>query len=249
MSLRTTAYTAITAAAAASALTIAATPAAAEPGSTARYQAEVVNGTVVTTLDAASFTLADDRQSVLAHDDVGQLVLALPLVFELDGVAHPINQQILDAGHTLVLAPDTLRPIASPLENQLALDEFAGNMTKASLAATVGGFVIGALVGAVIGLGSCLLVGPGCLATAPAAILAFAGGGSLAATLALGGGALGYGLWKYITTLQAAPGHSEYANHDGLLDPDGTGVPNANLRIPPLALKPLITGSASGSAH
>ncbi|WP_405498928.1 hypothetical protein [Nocardia sp. NBC_00511] len=239
----------MTAAAMASALTIAATPANAEPSTSALYQASVVNGTVVTTLDAATFTLAEDRLSVLAHDSAGQLVLALPLAFELDGVAHPIRQQILDAGRTLVLTPDTVRPVASPMENQRALDDFAGNLSKASLAATVGGFVVGALVGAVVGLGSCLVVGPGCLVTVPAAILAFAGGGGVAATLALGGGALAYGLWKYVTTLQAAPGNSEYTNRDGLLDPDGTGVPDANFRIPPLPLKPLISGSASGSAH
>ncbi|MEU6586908.1 hypothetical protein [Nocardia sp. NPDC046763] len=246
MNLRTTTFAAITAS---TALLVATPPANAEPETPARYSAAVVDGTVVTTLDDATFTLSADQRSVLAHDSAGQLVLALPLAFDLDGVVHPIRQQILDAGRTLVLTPDSgLHPIASPRENQLALTDFAGNMTKASLAATVGGFVIGALVGAVIGLGSCLIVGPGCLATVPAAILAFAGGGGLAATLTLGGAALAQGLWKYVTTLQAEPGQSEYADHDGLLDPDGTGVPDATLRIPPLSLKPLITGSASGSA-
>lgn len=52
-----------------------------------------------------------------------------------------------------------------------------------------------------------------------------------------------------VTTLQAAPGESEYANRDGLLDPQGTGVPDANLRLPQLPLKPLITGSAGGSSR
>ncbi|WP_327138925.1 hypothetical protein [Nocardia sp. NBC_01327] len=247
MKLRTPAFVAITAA---SAIAVAATPASAEPDATARYQATVVDGTVVTTLDNATFTLSGDRMSVVAHDSAAQLVLALPLAFDLDGVVHPIRQQILNAGRTLVLTPDTgLHPVASPMENQLALTAFAANMTMASLAATVGGFVVGALVGAVVGLGSCLLVGPGCLGTAPAAILAFAGGGGVAASLLFGGAALVQGLWKYVTTLQAAPGESSYANQDGLLDPDGTGAPDANLRLPALPLKPLLTGSASGSGH
>ncbi|MGV9838325.1 hypothetical protein ACWDUL_29560 [Nocardia niigatensis] len=242
MRLRTTAFAAIVAA---GAMTVAATPATAEPTASAHYRTGVVDGSVVTTLEDATFTLAADQRSVLVHDAAGQLVFSLPLAFELDGVPHPILQQITDAGRTLVLIPDTgLREIASPLENQLALTEFAGNMTKATLAGTVGGFVVGALVGAVIGLGSCLLVGPGCLATTPAAIMAFAGAGGLIGPLALGGAALVDGVWKYVTTLQATPGESAYADKGGLLDPDGTGVPDANLRIPPLPFKALMSGSA-----
>ncbi|MGS2809362.1 hypothetical protein [Nocardia sp. MW-W600-9] len=241
MKLRTTAFAALMAA---GAMTVAATPAAADPTTPAYYRAGVVDGSVVTTLDDATFTLAADQRSVLAHDLSGQLVLSLPLSFELDGVPHPILQRITDAGRTLVLTPDTgLRPVASPLENQLALTEFAGNMTKATLVGTLGGFVVGALVGAVIGLGSCLLVGPGCLATTPAAIMAFAAGGGLIGTLALGGAAMVDGVWKYVRTLQAAPGESAYAEKGGLLDPEGTGVPDANLRIPPLPFKSLMSGS------
>ncbi|MFE6857747.1 hypothetical protein [Nocardia sp. NPDC057668] len=240
MNLRTTTFAAL---AAAAALTVAAAPAGAEPAP--EYRSEIVNGTVVTTLRGASFTLAPDGRSVRVHDDAGRPVLSLPLAIELDGATRPIGGHIADQGRTLTLTP---RPVASPLENQLALTEFAGSLTRASLTATIGGFVIGALVGAAMGLGSCLLVGPACLATTPAAIMAFAAGGGVAATLTLGGAALAQGLWKYVTTLQAPPGASEYALQDGLLDPNGTGAPDATLRLPPLPLRPLITGSASRSA-
>ncbi|MCU1640477.1 MAG: hypothetical protein JWN03_752 [Nocardia sp.] len=245
MNFRTTAFAALTAA---GAMTIAAVPAHAAPD--AQYRAGLVGDSVVTVLDNATFTVGPDSQSVSVRDIDGRDILTLPLTFELDGARHPILQQISDDGRTLALTPDTgLRPVASPMENQRALDEFAANMSTGTLVGTIGGFVVGALVGAAIGLGSCLVVGPGCLATTPAAIMAFAGGGMLVGTMGLGGAALVNGLWKYLTTVQAAPGESSYADKDGLLDPNGTGVPNANLRIPPLPLKPLITGSASGSGH
>lgn len=245
MRIRTTTVVVL---AAASALTAAATLAGAERTGP-EVRAELVHGAVITTLRGASFALAADRGSIRAHDDSGRPVLSLPLTFELDGVTHRIDQRITGDGDTLILTPrPDVRAVASPLENQLALTEFAGNMSRASLTATVGGFAIGALVGAAIGLGSCLLVGPGCLATTPAAIMAFAAGGGVAATLALGGTALAQGLWKYVTTLQAPPGTSDYADQDGLQDPDGAGAPDATLRLPPLPLRPLITGSASGSA-
>ncbi|MVU76947.1 hypothetical protein GPX89_06770 [Nocardia sp. ET3-3] len=247
MKLRTTAFAALTAA---GAMTIAAAPAHADEGPGVRYRAGVVGDSAVTVLDDGTFALAPDAGSVLVRDAGGNQILSLPLTFDLDGTPHPILQQISADGHRLALTPDTgLRPVASPMENQKALDEFAGNMSTGTLVGTVGGFVVGAVVGAAIGLGSCLIVGPGCLATAPAAIMAFAGGGMLVGTLGLGGAALVNGAWKYLTTLQAAPGQSAYADKDGLLVPDGTDVPNANLRIPPLPLKPLISGSSSGSGH
>ncbi|WP_306355986.1 MULTISPECIES: hypothetical protein [unclassified Nocardia] len=241
MRIRTTAFAAIVTA---GAMGAAATPAAADPP-TAHYSSVVADGSVTTTLEGATFALTADGRTVLAHDPTGHEVLRLPLAFELDGAVHPIRHRIDDAGRTLVLTPDLEpRPVASPMENQLALGEWAGNMTKGALVGTLGGFVLGALVGAALGLGSCLVVGPGCLATTPAAIMAFAAGGGLLGTLAVGGVALADGLWKYITTLQAAPGESAYADDDGLLDPNGTGVPDANLRLPPLPFKALMSGSA-----
>ncbi|WP_306359998.1 hypothetical protein [Nocardia sp. CC227C] len=241
MRIRTTAFAAIVTA---GAMGVAAAPAAAEPP-TAHYSSVVADGSVTTTLDHATFALAADGRTVLVHDTAGREILSLPLAFELDGTVHPIRHHINDAGHTLVLTPDTgPRPVASPLENQLALGEWAGNMTKGALVGTLGGFVLGALVGAALGLGSCLVVGPGCLATTPAAVMAFAAGGGLLGTLTVGGVALADGLWKYVTTLHAAPGESAYADDDGLLDPNGTGVPDANLRTPPLPFKALMSGSA-----
>lgn len=108
---------------------------------------------------------------------------------------------------------------------------------------SIAGAFLGAAVGAVIGLGSCLVVGPACLATAPAAIGTFAGMGGLLGTLTAGGAAVVDGVWRYLSTVNAAPGESMYAHQGGVLDPNGTGVPDAVLRMPPS----LGSGSSSGS--
>ncbi len=238
--------TAFAAAMCACAVTVTAAAANAEPAEVVQYRASVVADSVVTTLDHATFALEPGGRAVAVHAADGQQLLELPLAFLLDGQLRTIQQSITGDGRTLILTPDNgIRPVASPMEDQLALNDLATNMSTGPLVGGLVGAVVGALVGAVIGLGSCLVVGPACLATAPAAIGAFAGGGGLLGTLLVGGAAMADGLWKYVTTLQAAPGESAYATKDGILDPNGTGVPDANLRLPKGVLG---SGSSSGSA-
>ncbi|WP_157128940.1 hypothetical protein [Nocardia amamiensis] len=220
-----------------------------------RYRVDVMGQSVVTTLDGATFALAPDRQSVSVLDLDGQLLTTLPLALTIDGARHEIAQQITSAGRILTLTPDLAsprhraQPAASPLEEQLALNDLSNNLTRGTLVGTVVGLAVGAVVGAVLGLGSCLVVGPGCLATAPAVIMALAAGGGLAGTLLGGGIGLADGLWKYLTTRQAPPGMSPYANQDDLLDPNGTGVPDAELRLPSGSAGGLRSGSFSGSGR
>ncbi|MFE3257940.1 hypothetical protein [Nocardia sp. NPDC059229] len=229
------------------AVTVAAGSATADAGDTdtaPAFAAKIVGDSVVAVLDHAHVTATADGRTVDIRGLDGEPVLSLPAEFLLDGQRHPMRYQIMDAGRALALTPDTgLRPVASPMENQLALNDFASDMAKAPLG-TLAGAVIGALVGAVIGLGSCLVVGPACLATAPAAIAVFAGAGGVAGTILAGGTALADGLWKYLTTVQAAPGESAYADRGGVLNPDGTGVPDAVLRLP----SGLGSGSSSASS-
>lgn len=205
--------------------------------------ASVVGDSVLAVLDHALFAATADGRSVEIRTLDGQPVLSLPAGLLLDGVSHPMHYRIMDAGRALTLTPDLgLKPVASPMEEQLAVNDFAANMTKIPLGSIAGAF-LGAAVGAVIGLGSCLIVGPACLATAPAAIGAFAGMGGLLGTLTAGGAALVDGVWRYLSTVNAAPGESMYAHQGGVLDPNGTGVPDAVLRMPPS----LGSGSSSGS--
>lgn len=213
------------------------------------FTAGVVGDSVITVLDQALFTTAADGQAVDIRTLAGDSVLSLPAEFLLDGVHHPVRYQIIDSGRALAITPDAgLRPIASAMENQLAFNDFASDMAKVPLG-TIAGALLGALVGAVIGLGSCLVVGPACLATAPAAIGAFAGAGGVLGTLIAGGAALSDGLWKYLTMVQAPPGQSAYHDRGGVLDPNGTGVPDATLRLPNGLGSGSSTASSSGSGH
>ncbi|MFE3054180.1 hypothetical protein [Nocardia sp. NPDC059239] len=217
---------------------------AAEPAAEPTVAARVVGDSVLAVLDHALFTATADGQGVEIHTLDGQSVLSLPTRFLLDGVLHPMRYQVMDSGRALTLTPDTgLKPVASPMEEQLAVNDFAANMAKVPLG-SIAGALLGAAVGAVIGLGSCLVVGPACLATAPAAIGTFAGAGGLLGTLVAGGAALADGVWRYISTVNAAPGESMYAHQGGVLDPNGTGVPDAVLRMPPS----IGSGSSSGGS-
>lgn len=234
--MRTRSILLITAVATGLAVTPAA-PAAATP--TATYRAGIIGDTVISNVGSATFVVAPGTDVLTVIDTTGTTLTRLPLHFTLDDRQFPIYYQLSEDGHTALLAPGHVaRPVASAMENQLALNDMAINLTVGPIIGTVMGTVLGALLGAAIGLGSCLVVGPGCLATTPAAIAAFAAAGGVLGTVVLGGGALIDGLWKYLTTLNSAPGQSAYAGRDGTLNSHGTGVPDANLRLP--------SGSAGG---
>ncbi|WP_280438459.1 hypothetical protein [Nocardia carnea] len=187
-------------------------------------------------------------------DAHNQPLTTLPLTYWLNERPFAIKEQIAADGRTLTLTPDlptthtaAPHPVASPMEEQLALNELSTQLTRNAGLGGLAGAAVGAAIGAVLGLGSCLVVGPACLATAPAVIAAFAGAGGVVGTLVAGGAALSDAGWKYIVTLQAPPGQSPYAGQDGILDQDGTGVPDANLRLPSGSAGGMNSGSASGS--
>ncbi|PSR67790.1 hypothetical protein C8258_13005 [Nocardia sp. MDA0666] len=208
---------------------------------------ETVSGAVLLSgFDSGAFSAGADGSVRVTVG--GTPVATLPASFTMDGVAHPIDIRIGDGGRTLMMRPDIAkRPAASAMENQLALNDFATIMSRGPVIGTVVGTVLGALVGAAVGASTCLVVGPGCLATIPAAVLAFAGAGGVAGTVLVGGGALAAGLWNYLTVLQAPPGQSSYAGQGGMLDPNGTGAPDAQLQLPSGSANGLGAGSASGS--
>ncbi|MFF7944292.1 hypothetical protein ACFZC5_31690 [Nocardia gamkensis] len=246
--------TAVAALAATSALTLAALPAYAQPPATGTLHTTVSGNSVVAQLDSAAFDLAHDRRTVRIVDTQGRQLGTLPLTFQVNDHPFTIGEQISDDRRTLTLTPDVaavhragLEPVASPMEEQLALNQLAVELGRNPGIGGLAGAVVGAAVGAVIGLGSCLVVGPVCLATVPAAIAAFAAAGGVAGTLIGGGAALADSGWKYLLTLRAPPGQSPYAGQDGVLAEDGTGVPDANLRLPSGSASGLKSGSSSGS--
>ncbi|WP_431969621.1 hypothetical protein [Nocardia sp. bgisy134] len=235
---------------------IAAPPALAEAPAppSVQYRIEVVGDRVMTTVDNAHFAVAESRHQIELRDSAGRVLESLPMAYSIDGVVHPLAESISDDARTLTLRPDVSqverapRTVASPLEEQRALTELSNSLTRGPLLGTVVGTVVGAVVGAAIGAASCLVVGPACLATVPAAALAFAAAGGVAGTLVGGGVALADGLWKYLTTIQSPPGQSPYADST-VNTPDGVVIPDANLRLPSGSASGIRTGSSSGSAR
>lgn len=231
-----------------------ATPANAQPAPESTFRTTIAAESVITTVDNAAFAVAPSGQAVTVTDAQNQVLTAFPLTFRIGEQSFSIGQQISADGRTLTLTPDVAavraqspQLVASPMEEQLALNQLAGDLGRNMGIGGFAGTVVGAAIGAVIGLGSCLVVGPACLATAPAAIGAFAGVGGVVGTLVGGGAALADSGYKYIITLQAAPGTSPYAGQDGIIDENGTGVPDANLRLPSGSADGFKSGSAGGS--
>ncbi|WP_431972393.1 hypothetical protein [Nocardia sp. bgisy134] len=205
---------------------VAATPADAAPETPepVRYHAALSGNAVVTTLDRGVFTVAADSQSLSIRDISGQSLTSLPLTFTVDGQRLPLQHHISADGRTLTLTPETsglradaVRPVASPLENQLAMNDL---INAVSIGTSIGS-LIGTAIGAVIGVGvgfavagaSCVVLSVGCvIAVLPIVTLVGAVGGLTG--LVLGGGpTAAYALYEYVTILGTAPGESKYAEH------------------------------------
>src|SRR6187549_3678809 len=90
----------VVASAVAGAGTIQAAPAPA-PAQEIKYRANVVDKSVVTSLDGGIFKIAADRRTVEIADRAGNPVLRLPLSFNLASVSHPLNAVVEGAGTVL----------------------------------------------------------------------------------------------------------------------------------------------------
>ncbi len=196
-----------------------------------RYSVKLVEKTVVTTLKGGTFELAKSSEDV-EEDDIykikdaqGNTVLAMPIAFKVADTVVPVKPVVKDDSTVLELTPDqsvavpkdkpvntvnvVAQPIASPLENQRAQNEFASQF---GIATAVGGFLgtaVGVVLGGVIG---CILglpfLGVGCI---PAAI-AGAGIGGILGTVAVGGPALLVAGMDLLNTLQAPDGTTKWAD-------------------------------------
>lgn len=193
--------------------TLPADPPAAEQGAEEiGYEAHIEDDTVVTTLDAGAFRLADDGQTVAVQDSQGNDLLILPLTFYLGDQQLPLESEVTEDGKVLKLIPGTPEPavekpaglfnsVASPLENQRATQEFS---TQLGLATGIGSLV-GTIAGAVIG---CVVTIPaGCI---PGALTGAAIGG-LAGTIVAGGPTLVAAGIDLVNTLNAPPGSTRWA--------------------------------------
>ncbi|MFE3105669.1 hypothetical protein ACFROC_34995 [Nocardia tengchongensis] len=192
------------------------------------YHAALSEGTVVVTLDHGSFAAAAG-DAVGIRDEAGAVLDSLPLIYTVDGQRLSIREQLSGDGRTLRLTPDAstldrtalhpvsggLTSVASPLENQLAMNDMINSV---SIGTSVGS-LIGTAVGAVIGIGvgftlagaSCLVLSLGCVIAVMPIVTMVGGVGGLAGLVIGGGPAAAYAVYQYVTALNAAPGQSIYA--------------------------------------
>ncbi|MBF6175505.1 hypothetical protein [Nocardia blacklockiae] len=205
------------------------------------YATRVVDRTIVTTLKGGTFALVDtpdlasDGQQVLElRDRAGDVALRMPLNFRVAGVPVPVRSAVRDEGRVLELTPDqpaevdqvhpltAVRPIASPVENDRAINDFATKLALSGGIGTAIGTVLGVAVGVVLGIpiggaiGCAVDVATGCL---PGLIIGAVAGGIVGA-LGVGiiGAAIGGGPTvstagvEMLNTLQAPPGTTPWAD-------------------------------------
>ncbi|MFJ9371235.1 hypothetical protein ACIRRA_43480 [Nocardia sp. NPDC101769] len=188
------------------------------------YHALVDGGDVVATLDNGSFADSGDGQAVLVRNAADVALDSVPLSYSLDGSRHPITRQISADGRSLRLTPDTshvnlaaLEPVASPVENQLAMNDLINSVSIGTSVGSLIGTAIGATVGVGIGFAlagaSCVVLSLGCV-VAVLPIVALAGGVGGLVGLTLGGApTTAFALYEYVRTLQSAPGQSKYGDY------------------------------------
>ncbi|MCX5042031.1 ammonium transporter [Aldersonia sp. NBC_00410] len=188
----------------------------AAPAQDIRYHTNLVDKTVVTTLEGGTFKIAADRRTVDIVDTTGAAVLRVPLSFTLDSIAHPVAATVANNGTEIRMTPDMsvlnarpvlVRPVASPQEDQRALSMFSSMFSVGTAIGTFLGTAAGVVVGGVIG---CVLGSPffglGCL---PAATVGASLGGIIG-MVAVGGPVLVYSAIDLVSTLMAKPGTTKY---------------------------------------
>lgn len=174
--------------------------------------------------EAAGDPIAEDgkedvQKVVEIKDKSGALVASMPLEFTTNGVEIPVATEVKKDGAVLEITPErpagvepgapgtvlqpvampqTLKPIASPAENQSAISEFSSNF---GLATAIGGFV-GTAIGFVVG----------CVVIPAIGCVPGAGIGGIIGTIAVGGPTLIAAGVELINTLQAPAGASKWAN-------------------------------------
>ncbi|MDQ0281494.1 ammonium transporter [Rhodococcoides fascians] len=191
------------------------------------YSVELEDRTIVTTIDAGVFKVADDGKTVDVLDAADNTLVTLPLSFNLGGLNFPYEQNVDDNGKTLRLVPQLdltkasansrsigATTVASPEENLKAQQNFSSQLSIASAIGSLTGTTVGAGAGCLIGGTPLALTGVGI----PASVLTCLGGaligapaGALVGTIIAGGPTLVIAGIDLVNTLTAAPGTSVWA--------------------------------------
>ncbi|QII07927.1 ammonium transporter [Rhodococcoides fascians A25f] len=212
----------VTSALVAAAMGLASGTAYAQPDSSSttpdtNYSVELEDRTIVTTIDAGVFKVADDGKTVDVLDAADKILVTLPLSFNLGGLNFPYEQNVDDNGKTLRLIPNLdftkasansrsigATTVASPEENLAAQQNFASQLGIATAVGGLTGTAIGVGVGFLAGLP---LAGVGGVVTIPIAATV----GGIIGTIVAGGPTLVVAGIDLINTLNAAPGTTVYA--------------------------------------
>ncbi|MGW4355477.1 hypothetical protein ACWELJ_25660 [Nocardia sp. NPDC004582] len=196
-------------------LPLATVPANAQPADAPglAYSAKLVSGAVVTTLKGGTFELTQGPDVVHVKDGDGTVLLSLPLVFHLGQTDIPVKPEVQKDGTVLSLTPEkpagvslsqplSVKPVASQLENDRAMNNFSSQF---GLATTIGAFV-GTAIGATIGCVATLVAGclPGFMTGATV--------GGIIGSIAVGGPTLIANGIDLLTTMQAADGTTKWAD-------------------------------------
>ncbi|MBJ7350445.1 ammonium transporter [Rhodococcus fascians] len=178
------------------------------------YSVELEDRTIVTTIDAGVFKVADDGKTVDVLDAADNTLVTLPLSFNLGGLNFPYEQNVDDNGKTLRLVPQLdltkasansrsigATTVASPEENLKAQQNFSSQLGIATAIGTLTGSAIGAVIGCIVTLPA------GCIP----GLVTGAGAGGIIGTIAVGGPGLVVAGIDLLNTLNAAPGTSVWA--------------------------------------
>ncbi|OZD01834.1 hypothetical protein CH275_18755 [Rhodococcus sp. 06-235-1A] len=183
------------------------------PGDT-NYTVDLEDRTIVTTIDAGVFKIADDGKTVDVLDAADKTLVTLPLSFNLGGLNFPYEQNVDNDGKTLRLVPNLdftkasansrsigATTVASPEENLAAQQNFSSQLGIATAIGGLTGTAIGAAIGCVVTLTA------GCLP----GLVTGAGVGGVIGTITAGGPTLVVAGIDLINTLNAAPGTTVWA--------------------------------------
>lgn len=187
------------------------------------YHAAVEGESVVTRLDNGAFALDDAAGLVAVQNNAGEKIDTLPLNYSLDGQRLALRHEISADGRTLTLTPETsgldraaLKPVASPLENQLAMNDLINAVSISTSLGTLVGTAVGALAGIGVGLvlsgASCAVLSLGCVVAVLPIVGLTAGVGGIAGLIIAGGPVSVAAAFDYVTTLNAPPGTTKYAD-------------------------------------
>ncbi|UGT41686.1 hypothetical protein LTV02_38215 [Nocardia yamanashiensis] len=163
--------------------------------------------------DGAAVDPADVVQVADVKDGAGHTLLSLPLVFHVGTVGIPVASRLEQNDTVLALTPEkpaalaisqplVVKPVASQVENQRALNDFT---LQFSLGTSIGTFV-GTALGATIGCIATLVAGCiGGLATGASV-------GGIIGSIAVGGPTLIAAGIDLLTTMNAADGTTKWAD-------------------------------------